>query len=79
MFFQASFVNEALIVSDVVLNRVESTKYPNNICDVVHQGYKKGKRTCQFSWFCDGKADTPKDITSWNRSRKYARDITFRI
>jgi len=77
IYFETRAVSlaDAMAVSDVVLNRVESTKYPNNICDVVHQGYKKGKRTCQFSWYCDGKADVPRDITSWNRSRKYARDM----
>jgi len=35
-----------MLVADVVLNRVESKKYPNEICDVVTQSY-------QFSWFND--------------------------
>ena len=71
---------DAMAVSDVVLNRVLSTKYPNTMCEVVKQGYKNSdgsmkRNKCQFSWYCDGKSDVPKDITSWERSRKYARDF----
>lgn len=71
---------DAMAVSDVVLNRVNSVKYPSTACKVVKQGYKDSKgnmirNKCQFSWYCDGKADVPNDITAWDRSRKYARDI----
>lgn len=82
IYFETRAVSlaDALAVSDVVLNRVESVKYPNTVCKVVKQGYKDSKgnmkrNKCQFSWYCDGKADVPKDITAWDRSRKYARDI----
>lgn len=66
---------DAMSVTDVVLNRVETRRYPNTPCDVVHQGYKKGSRACQFSWYCDGKHDTPYDDDNWEKSRKYARDM----
>ena len=33
---------DSMAVTDVVLNRVESTRYPNTPCEVIHQGYKKG-------------------------------------
>lgn len=72
---RAMSLADAHAVSDVVLNRVESARYPNTICEVVHQGYKKGSRSCQFSWYCDGKSDTPKDENAWERSRKFARDM----
>jgi len=72
---RAMSLADAHAVSDVVLNRVESSRYPNTICEVVHQGYKKGNRSCQFSWYCDGKSDTPKDENAWERSRKFARDM----
>ncbi len=71
----ASSLVDAMSVSDVVLNRVVSTRYPNTVCNVVHQGYKPGKKSCQFSWFCDGKHDEPYDNDAWEKSRKYARDI----
>jgi len=52
-------------VADVVLNRVKDTRYPNTICEVVHDGYRKGRRDCQFSWYCDGKSDNPQDKDRW--------------
>ena len=32
---------DAMAVTDVVLNRVETTRYPNTPCEVVHQGYER--------------------------------------
>ncbi len=81
-------------VADVVLNRVRDTRWPNNICDVVQQGpvsewhlENTGKEVpvkhrCQFSWFCDGKSDDPKDRESWRNAQTIAYQIlknkTFR-
>ena len=57
-------------VANVTMNRVDDLQFPNEICDVVYQ--TKEWRTswtgeqipvrgqCQFSWFCDGKSDSPK-------------------
>src|SRR4029078_12445796 len=47
-------------VAAVVLNRVKSSRFPDTICQVVHQG-GTGSRDCQFSWWCDGLSDKPKD------------------
>ena len=76
----ASSLADAMAVSDVVLNRVNSTKFPDTVCKVVYQGKKDSngnmkRHKCQFSWYCDGKADTPKNSDAWDTSRKYARDI----
>ena len=57
-----------LAVAFVVMNRVNDFRFPNNICDVVYQGptrpswknksvYYPVRHRCQFSWYCDGKAD----------------------
>jgi len=58
-----------IAVAHVTLNRVNSYKYPDTICDVVHQTvystwwYENHGRLvpvrnmCQFSWYCDGKSD----------------------
>ena len=62
-------------VANVTLNRVASNKWPNDVCSVVKQGYSKGKKNCQFSWFCDGKSDTPKDTVAWARSVLVANDV----
>ena len=67
-------------VADVVLNRVEDTRYPDSICGVVKEGqqYSDGRmkrNKCQFSWYCDGKNDTPRDRESWKKAQSIAWDI----
>jgi spore germination cell wall hydrolase CwlJ-like protein len=84
-------------VSDVVLNRVRDSRYPNTICDVVYQGptreswktkqdpelpdeqrvYNPVRNMCQFSWYCDGKNDIPKDETGWATAQMVAGSILF--
>ena len=53
-------------VADVVLNRVNDTRYPNTVCEVVKQGLQDTngnmrRNKCQFSWYCDGKHDRPQN------------------
>ena len=66
-------------VADVVLNRVRDDRYPGTVCDVIYQGDHKPswkdssqlvpvRNRCQFSWYCDGKSDTPLDADSWNEA-----------
>ena len=43
-----------IAVAHVVRNRVESSRYPNTVCEVIWQPK-------QFSWTHDGKSDEPKD------------------
>ena len=83
-----------LAVSLVVLNRVRDDRYPNTICEVVHQGpvreswktkgknvpesqrtYYPIKHRCQFSWYCDGKSDVPKNEKAWRK----AQDVAFLV
>ena len=64
-------------VSDVVLNRVNDTRYPNTICEVVKQGkqHPSGqmvRNACQFSWYCDGKSDVPLDKDRWFEAQMIA-------
>ena len=55
-----------IAVSQVVLNRVVSDNFPNDVCGVVRQAkYPDGdpqrlpiRDKCQFSWYCDGKSDS---------------------
>jgi len=42
-------------IAQVVMNRLGHTGFPNTICGVVKQGREQG--SCQFSWWCDGRAD----------------------
>ena len=48
-------------IADVTLNRVKDPRWPSTICAVVEQRrWIKKRLICQFSWFCDGKSDSPK-------------------
>ena len=56
-----------LAVGNVVMNRVADSRFPNTVCEVVHQAvmiksWKTGeyipkRNACHFSWYCDGKAE----------------------
>ncbi|MEG3620118.1 cell wall hydrolase [Magnetovibrio sp. PR-2] len=59
-------------VAAVTLNRVKSEAFPNDICSVVRQGGERRHR-CQFSWWCDGKKDTPTDRTAWDEAVRIAQ------
>lgn len=64
-----------MAVGSVVLNRVQSHQFPNSICSVVYEGGEKPP--CQFSWWCDGKSDQPRNKYSWTRARVIAADLLF--
>lgn len=58
------------LVGEVTLNRVESEHFPDDICDVVYQGRLDSngnpiRHQCQFSWYCDGRSDTPHNQELW--------------
>lgn len=49
-----------MAVAEVVLNRVDSAQYPDNICDVINEG--TGRRfACQFTYTCDGRSEEMTD------------------
>lgn len=55
LYFEARGESHAgqLAVAEVILNRVDSKRYPNSICGVVKQGQHR-RNGCQFSYNCDG-------------------------
>ncbi len=62
-----------IAVSQVILNRVRSPKFPQTICGVVYQGqYRKG---CQFSFTCDGQSDNPRDKALWARAQELSKSF----
>ena len=68
-----------IAVGQVVMNRVEDSRFPDTVCEVVKQAvtYKGTDKPvlhkCQFSWYCDGKKDEPTyDSKSWSKALKYA-------
>jgi spore germination cell wall hydrolase CwlJ-like protein len=56
------------MVGEVVLNRVSSKKFPNTICGVI-------QAPGQFSWYHDGKPDTPRERGKWNDSLELAKEL----
>lgn len=54
-----------LAVAYLTLNRVAHSRYPGAVCDVVTQDRKPGDHVCQFSWWCDGKSDTPRNLDAY--------------
>lgn len=61
-----------LAVAHVVLNRMQDSRFPQNICAVVRQGGEEILHRCQLSWYCDGLSDRPRDAASWRESLQIA-------
>ena len=79
---------DQMAVSDVVLNRVKDSRYPNTICEVVYQGKQKPswkdptkmvmvRNMCQFSWYCDGKKDEPPQGDAWANAQMVAYEMFY--
>ena len=64
-----------IAVGQVVMNRVHAARYPDSICGVVKQGGADRLHQCQFSWWCDGRSDTPRDRDAWAHSKALAQQI----
>ena len=71
-------------VAQVVLNRMEHSSYPSDVCGVVYDAkYRENwkgnmvpiRNQCQFSWFCDGKSDEPLDTDTFYESYIVAQDV----
>lgn len=73
LYFEAR--GETLIgqmaVAEVILNRVDSRRYPNSVCSVVRQGEERSSG-CQFSYRCDGKSDQPSSRKAMEQVGKVA-------
>ena len=77
-----------IATAQVVMNRVEDSRYPNTVCEVVKQGPSRPswkdpskripvKHRCQFSWYCDGKSDIPKNKKAWKKAQDYAYLVLY--
>lgn len=61
-------------VAEVILNRVDSRRYPATVCSVVRQGAKK-RNACQFSFACDGRAEKIHNRAAYSRATDIARSM----
>ena len=71
-----------IAVAQVVVNRANDSKYPNNICDVVYQSegdsknrVKLLKGDCEFDWYCDDIPDEATDKKAFEWGVKVARAV----
>jgi spore germination cell wall hydrolase CwlJ-like protein len=58
-----------MAVAHVTLNRVQSRRFPNSICEVVYQPY-------QFSWTHIKRSHIPYNRAAWNRA-KYIAEVAI--
>lgn len=61
-----------MAVAEVILNRVDSRKFPKSVCSVVHQG-GEARGNCQFSYNCDGRKELFSEPKAYDRVAKIAR------
>ena len=87
IYFEAGVESTAgkLAVANVTINRTLNENYPNTICGVVQEGihyYNAQKNEhfpvrdrCQFSWYCDGLLDEPREGKTWESAQELAKKV----
>jgi spore germination cell wall hydrolase CwlJ-like protein len=60
-------------IAHVVMNRLGHEGFPETICEVVMQGREEG--ACQFSWWCDGRADDAQEDEAYSGAKEIARKV----
>lgn len=63
-----------MAVAQVVMNRVFSGFYPNDVCSVVYQNADRRLR-CQFSFACNGKRNTIDEADAWALAVRIAKQM----
>ena len=58
-------------IASVVMNRLGHEGFPDTVCAVVTEGSEQG--ACQFSWWCDGRADEADEAQAYDQAREFAR------
>lgn len=74
LYFEArgESVKGQLAVAEVILNRVDSPRFPNSVCAVINQGTGQ-KYACQFSYTCDGSAEVVHERAAWEQVARVAQ------
>jgi len=87
IYFEAGVESTAgkLAVANVTINRTLHANFPNSICGVVHEGihrynvrideYVPVRDRCQFSWYCDGLLDEPREGRTWKSAQNLAKKV----
>lgn len=58
-------------VANVVMNRLGHEGFPDTVCGVVKQGSET--KSCQFSWWCDGRSDSVQEEVPYAMAKEIAR------
>jgi len=76
IYFEArgESVRGQIAVAQVVMNRVFSSFYPNDVCGVVYQNAHR-RYACQFTFACDGIPDVVTEPDAWARAQHIAGDM----
>lgn len=74
LYFEArgESIKGQFAVAEVIMNRVASSRYPDTVCGVVHQGTGR-KYQCQFTYTCDGYAEVINERKAYERVSKIAK------
>ncbi len=74
LYFEArgETVKGQFAVAEVILNRVDSPRFPNSVCGVINQGTGR-KFACQFTYTCDGRPENVAEPAAWDQVGKVAR------
>ncbi len=74
LYFEArgETVKGQFAVAEVIMNRVESARFPGTLCGVIKQGTGR-KYQCQFTYTCDGYKDIIAEHQAYARVSKVAR------
>lgn len=73
LYFEArgESVKGQFAVAEVIMNRVDSSNYPDTVCDVIHQGTGK-KYQCQFTYTCDGHKEVIAEPAAFKQTGRVA-------
>jgi spore germination cell wall hydrolase CwlJ-like protein len=74
LYFEArgESVKGQFAVAEVILNRVDSARYPDSVCGVINQGTGR-KYQCQFTFTCDGVKEVVAEQAAYDRVGKVAK------
>lgn len=74
LYFEArgESVQGQFAVAEVILNRVDSPKFPDTVCKVINQGTGR-KYACQFTYTCDGLKEVIHERRAYDRVAKIAK------
>lgn len=74
LYFEArgETVKGQFAVAEVIMNRVDSERFPASACGVINQGTGK-KYQCQFTYTCDGHKEIISEQQAFERVSKVAR------